>query len=93
MPSGWNEVATRAFAKAGRPLSVTVMALDLFTRRRMIRYIEEFRSKQGQLPTLADLAQEGFDSERVKQALKEKVIEEFYVTLTNGTIVKGYKTT
>lgn len=65
--------------------------LDLFTRRRLVRFIEDFRARSGQLPTLSDLEGNGFDNERVKIALKEKVIEEFYVTLTSGTIVKGYK--
>lgn len=65
--------------------------LDPFTRRRLVRFIEEFRARSGQLPTLGDLEGNGFDGDRVKVALKEKVIEEFYVTLTNGTIVKGYK--
>jgi hypothetical protein len=65
--------------------------MDPFTKRRLTRYIEEFRSNQGQLPTLKDLEAIGFDGDRVKEALKEKVIEEFYVTLTSGTIVKGYK--
>jgi len=65
--------------------------LDPFTRRRLIRFVEDFRTRSGQLPTLADLEGNGFDGERVKIAIKEKVIEEFYVTLTSGMIVKGYK--
>jgi hypothetical protein len=65
--------------------------LDPFTRRRLVRFIEEFRSRSGQLPTLQDLEGNGFDDDRVKSAIKEKVIEPFYVTLTNGTIVKGFK--
>ena len=71
---------------------VAMNSLDPFTRRRLIRLVEEFRGSQGQMPTLKDLDAQGFDSERVKLAIKEKVIEEFYVTLTNGTIVKGFKT-
>lgn len=67
------------------------MKIDPFTRRRLVRFIEDFRASQGQLPTLKDLEQNGFDGACVKQALKEKAIEEFYVTLTSGTIVKGYK--
>lgn len=66
-------------------------AMDVFTRRRLLRFIEDFRKNQGQLPTLNDLEKNGFDDARVKQGIKEKLIEEFYVTLTNGTIVKGYK--
>jgi hypothetical protein len=85
-------------AKAGQPLGVIrrtryseLTMLDPFTRRRLIRFIETFRSSSGQLPTLKDLESNGFGSDHVKQALKEKVIEEFYVTLTSGTVVKGYK--
>ncbi len=66
-------------------------ALDPFTRKRLIRFIEEFRTRAGQLPTLRDLDEGGFPDEVIKGAIKHKVIEQFYVTLTNGTIVKGYK--
>ncbi len=66
-------------------------ALDPFTRKRLIRFIEDFRTRAGQLPTLRDLDEGGFDDETVKVAIKSKIIEQFYVTLTNGTIVKGYK--
>ena len=66
-------------------------SIDVFTRRRLLRFIEDFRKNQGQLPTLKDLDKSGFDDARVKQAIKEKLIVEFYVTLTNGSIVKGYK--
>ena len=65
--------------------------LDPFTRRRLLRFVEDFRSRSGQLPTLRDFEGNGFDEDRVKAAIREKVIEEFYVTLTNGTIVKGFK--
>lgn len=65
--------------------------LDPFTRRRLLRFVEDFRARSGQLPTLRDLEGNGFDEDRVKAAIREKVIEEFYVTLTNGTIVKGFK--
>lgn len=62
-----------------------------FTRLRLIRFVENFRGSSGQLPTLRDLQENGFDGDQIKQALKEQIIEEFYVTLTNGTIVKGFK--
>ena len=65
--------------------------LDAFTARRLTRFIDEFRSQSGQLPSLQDLAKAGFDDERVKAAIKQKLIEPFYVTLTNGTIIKGFK--
>lgn len=65
--------------------------IDPFTRRRIARYVEDFRNKTGALPTLQDFEKAGFPEESIKAALKEKVIEKFYVTLTNGTIVKGYK--
>lgn len=65
--------------------------MDPFTRSRLLRFIEKFRQERGQLPTLQDLDADGFDREKVKQGLKLGLIEEFYVTLTNGTIVKGYK--
>lgn len=65
--------------------------LDAMTRARIIRFVRTFRETQGQLPTLRNLEDEGFSSETIKLALKMKAIEEFYVTLTTGAIVKGYK--
>jgi hypothetical protein len=65
--------------------------LDPFTSRRLARFIEQFRARSGQLPTAQDLQGGGFDGEVIKAAIKEKRIEEFYVTLTSGTIVKGFK--
>ena len=65
--------------------------LDPFTRRRLIRFIEEYRARQGQLPSRQDLAGAGFTDDAVKAAVKAGVVEELYVTLTNGTIIKGFK--
>ncbi len=67
------------------------MKLDAFTSRRLTRFIGAHREGSGQLPTLKDLAAAGFEKSVVEAALKDGVIEEFYVTLTSGTIVKGYK--
>ena len=65
--------------------------IDTFTAKRLGRKIDEIRHKTGRLPTLQDLEAEGFSEELVKSAVHEKIIESLYVTLTNGTIVKGYK--
>lgn len=65
--------------------------LDPFSRKRLEHFVEAFRAETGQLPTLADLAAEGFDKAKVDAALKDEIIVEFYVTLTNGVIKKGFK--
>jgi hypothetical protein len=65
--------------------------LDPFTRRRLEKFIEDFRAQRGQLPTLRDLDAGGFPEATVDRALKAGAIERFYVTLTNGSVVKGYK--
>ena len=67
------------------------MSIDLFTRKRLVRFVEDHRAKSGQLPTFADLEKAGFDRSLVKEAERLKIIEEFYVTLTNGSVVKGFK--
>ena len=67
------------------------MSLDLFTRKRLVRFVEDHRAKSGELPTYGDLERAGFDRTLVKDAVRQKVIEEFYLTLTNGTVVKGFK--
>jgi hypothetical protein len=65
--------------------------MDPFTRRRLEKFVEDFRVRSGELPTAADLESGGFGRDLVKAALKDGVLEEFYVALTSGTIVKGYK--
>jgi hypothetical protein len=64
---------------------------DPFTQRRLIRFVEDFRQSSGQLPTLNDFAAAGFDRILVELSVKNKILEQFYVTLTNGTIMKSYK--
>ena len=66
-------------------------ALDPFTARRRTKFIEDFRRNQGTLPTLQDFERAGMPRELVDQAVRHQVIEQFYVTLTSGTVVKGYK--
>ena len=67
------------------------MSIDLFTRKRLVRFVEDHRAKSGELPTFGDLEKAGFDRALVKDAIRQKVIEEFYLTLTNGSVVKGFK--
>ena len=66
--------------------------LDLLTRKRLQRFIDEFRRAKAQLPTQRDLESGGFTRDQVDQALREKAIDSLYVTLTTGAVVKGFKT-
>ena len=65
--------------------------MDPFTQKRLVKFVSELRSKTGELPTITDFEKSGFTRDHVKAALKLGLIEEFYVTLTSGTIKKGYK--
>jgi hypothetical protein len=67
------------------------MNLDPFTSKRITRFIEDHRASSGALPTLKDFEAAGLPRELIDQAVRKDLIELFYVTLTNGTIVKGYK--
>jgi hypothetical protein len=67
------------------------MNLDAFTSKRITRFIEDHRKSSGVLPTLKDFETAGFARELIDVAVRKDLIELFYVTLTNGTIVKGYK--
>jgi hypothetical protein len=64
---------------------------DPFTERRLLKFIEVFREREGTMPTLRDLEHAGFGREAVEAAVKNGKIEMLYVTLTSGTIVKGYR--
>lgn len=66
-------------------------SIDPFTQRRMIRFVQDFRARNGQLPTFRDFSDAGFAENLVKQAVRARLLEELFVTLTNGTIVKGIK--
>ncbi len=65
--------------------------LDPFTSRRLTKFIEDYRSSSGVLPTLQDFERAGFSRELIDEAVKQQLIEQFYVTLTSGTVVKGFK--
>jgi hypothetical protein len=65
--------------------------VDAFTLKRICKFIVDFRERTAQLPTLKDLDAGGFDAATVAAAESAKKIEKFYVTLTNGSVVKGYK--
>lgn len=65
--------------------------MDPFTLKRLVKTVDDTRKKTGALATYQDLEKAGFDKETIETAKKKKLIEEFYVTLTNGTIVKGFK--
>jgi hypothetical protein len=65
--------------------------MDTFTQKRLIRFVEKFRLETGQLPVLNDFAKEGFDKACVQKAESLQLIEQFYITLTDGSIRKGYK--
>ena len=64
--------------------------MDPFTQRRLLKFISDYR-KKGELPTLRDLESEGFSKEAIDSAVRDKIIEMLYVTMTNGSVVKGYK--
>lgn len=65
--------------------------MDAFTTRRLMKFIEKHREHHGTLPMLADLEREGFTKPAVERAERDGLIEQFYVTLTDGSIRKGYK--
>ncbi len=64
---------------------------DPFTLKRIEKFIEKHRTASGQLPSLQDFETNGFSRDVIKDAERGGAIEECYVTLTNGTVIKGYK--
>lgn len=65
--------------------------MDPFTRRRLLKCISDHRARTGELPTLRILEENGFSRNVVDLAIRDKMIEMMYVTLTNGSVVKGVK--
>jgi hypothetical protein len=65
--------------------------LDAFTLRRLLKFIEKHRALTGELPMLSDFEREGIDKDFVQLAERAGRIEKLYITLTDGSIRKGYK--
>ena len=65
--------------------------LDVFTRNRISQFVEKFRIHSGQLPTLRDFEEAGITRDRVELAIKGELLEQFYVTLSNNSVVKVFK--
>ena len=65
--------------------------MDLFTKSRLKKIIIEHRQKKAQLPTLKDLEKYGFSKAEVDLGVKEKWLEQLYVNLNTGAVVKVFK--
>jgi hypothetical protein len=65
--------------------------LDTFTKNRIKKVIGEHRKSYGQLPTLKDLERQGFAKKEIEVGIKEKWLEQLYVNLTSGAVVKVIK--
>lgn len=64
--------------------------IDRFTQERLKKWITEYRKSTGQFPTLTDLETAHFDRSMIDRAVRSQILEEHYVTQTNGVIRKGY---
>ena len=60
--------------------------LDILTEKRLLKFIEDFRRKNGQLPTLRDFELAHLNQEVIDLAEKCELIEKNYVDLTQ---IKG----
>ena len=65
--------------------------IDSFTQKRLIRFVSDYRKQSGQLPSLRDFEIAGFPKELIEAATRKKLLEQFYITLTNRSILKVYK--
>ena len=65
--------------------------IDSFTSRRISRFVEEHRKRSGQLPTLQDFEKSQIPPTTVDQAVREGLLEQAYINLTSGPMVKGYR--
>ncbi len=66
-------------------------SIDRFTQERLKKWISEYRKDSGQFPTLSDLEAAHFDRATIDRAVRSQILEELYVTQTNGVIRKGFK--
>jgi hypothetical protein len=65
--------------------------MDPFTKKRLVKFVSDFRAKAGTPPTLKDFESGSFPKPLIEEAVKDGLLEMFYVNLTSGTIVKTYR--
>lgn len=65
--------------------------MDTFTKSRIKKIISEHRTKYAQLPTLKELEKYGFSKKDIELGIKEQWLEQLYVNLTTGAVVKVFK--
>jgi hypothetical protein len=65
--------------------------IDPFTCRRLTQFVERHRASTGQLPTLQDFEKGGFARALVDQAVREELLDQVYMNLQSGPMVKGYR--
>ncbi len=65
--------------------------MDSFTKRRLIKFVTDFRAKSGTPPALKDFEAANIPRELVEEAVKAGLLEMFYVNLTTGSVVKTYR--
>jgi len=65
--------------------------VDTFTKNRIKKVISDHRKSYGQLPTLKDLKNQGFAKKEIEVGIKEMWLEQLYVNLTSGAVVKVIK--
>ncbi len=71
-------------------MSKPATRIDAFTARRLSAFIEKHRHSTGQLPTLQDFEVAGFERSLIDRAVREDLLVQQYINLTNGPMVKGY---
>lgn len=67
------------------------LSLDTFTKTRIKKIISEHRKRHAQLPTLKDLEKYGLSKKEIELGMKEKWLDQLYVNLTTGAVVKVFK--
>ncbi len=65
--------------------------MDLFTKTRIKKTVLEHRKAHAQFPTLKDLERYGFSKKEIDKAVKEKWLDQLYVNLTTGAVVKVFR--
>ena len=70
---------------------MTADRLDAFSLRRLEKVVAGHRARTGELPTFRDLEAAGFAPELLKRAVRDGHLTELFVTLSNGSVVKGFK--
>jgi hypothetical protein len=65
--------------------------MDAFTKIRLTKLLADYKKTHGRDISARELEGTGFDQETIKEAVRDKLITKYQVTVSNGATENRYK--